>query len=319
MSTPSLFDPPPSFDRAGLAAALKRLAGRGICIGTSSWKYEGWMGQIYTRDRYVTRGRFSQARFASTCLAEYAETFPIVCGDFSFYQFPSEQYWQKLFHSAPANLLYAFKVPEDITAKVFPQHARYGIHAGETNASFLDAARFQNEFLGPLEAYKRQVAVLIFEFGAFSRSSYEDTGAFLADLDKFLRAIPQGWRYSVEIRNPEYLEPEYFDCLRAHGVAHVFNAWTRMPELRRQISMPGIFTADFSVCRALLRYGRNYESAVKIFEPYEKTQDPNPAAREAMRALIARAQEQQQPAFVFVNNRLEGNAPETIQAVVEED
>ena len=42
-------------------------------------------------------------------------------------------------------------------------------------------------------------------------------------------------------------------------------------------------------------------------------------AREALRALIARAQERQQPAFVFVNNRLEGNAPETIQAVVEED
>ena len=67
----------------------------------------------------------------------------------------------------------------------------------------------------------------------------------------------------------------------------------------------------------MLRYGRNYESAVKIFEPYEKIQDPNPAAREALRALIARAQERQQPAFVFVNNRLEGNAPETIRALVE--
>ena len=38
-----------------------------------------------------------------------------------------------------------------------------------------------------------------------------------------------------------------------------------------------------------------------------------------MRSLIARAQQESQPAFVFVNNRLEGNAPTTIQAVVEED
>ncbi len=82
MSTSSLFEPPSSFDRTGLAGALQRLASRQVWIGTSSWKYEGWMGQIYTRERYLKRGRFSQSYFASACLREYAETFPIVCGDF---------------------------------------------------------------------------------------------------------------------------------------------------------------------------------------------------------------------------------------------
>ena len=38
-----------------------------------------------------------------------------------------------------------------------------------------------------------------------------------------------------------------------------------------------------------------------------------------LRAIIAGSLDAQQPAFVFVNNRLEGNAPTTIQAVVEED
>jgi hypothetical protein len=121
----------------------------------------------------------------------------------------------------------------------------------------------------------------------------------------------------VEIRNPEYLGEDYFQCLRAHGVAHVFNAWTRMPPLQRQMEMPGVWTADFTVCRALLRHGRAYEQAVKAFSPYEKVQDPNPEARQAIRSLIDRARARQQPAFVFVNNRLEGNAPETIQAIIE--
>ena len=114
MSTGNLFEPPPEFDRVRLAETLKRLAGKGVYIGTSSWKYPGWMGQIYTRERYFTRGRFSQKNFESNCLAEYAETFPIVCGDFSFYQFPSAEYWRRLFHSASSELLYAFKVPEDV-------------------------------------------------------------------------------------------------------------------------------------------------------------------------------------------------------------
>ena len=319
MSTPSLFDPPPSFDRARLAASLKKLAAEGVWIGTSSWKYEGWLGQIYTRERYLTRGRFSQRFFESACLGEYAETFPVVCGDFSFYQFPSAEYWQKLFHAAPQTMLYAFKVPEDVTVKVYPAHARYGARGGTENPSFLNAGLFQDALLGPLEAYRQQVAALIFEFGTFSKRGYAGAGEFLADLDKFLAAIPRGWRYSVEIRNPEYLGPEYFACLRAHGVAHVFNAWSRMPGLHRQIAMPGAFTTDFTVTRALLRHGRSYEEAVKIFAPYETLQDVNPPAREAMRSLIGRARAEQQAAFLFVNNRLEGNAPLTIQAILEDD
>jgi hypothetical protein len=41
---------------------------------------------------YLKRGKFSRKKFDETCLADYAETFPTVCGDFAFYQFPSEVY-----------------------------------------------------------------------------------------------------------------------------------------------------------------------------------------------------------------------------------
>lgn len=309
----SLFPEPSRFDRERLAVALRRLASESIWVGTSSWKYEGWLGQIYTRERYLDRGRFSQKLFQATCLGEYAETFPIVCGDFSFYQFPSEQYWRRLFRSAPPALLYAFKVPEQITVKVFPQHDRYGAQAGATNECFLDAALFEEEFLRLLEPYREQVALLIFEFGAFSRRSYAGPTQFVEDLDKFLAAIPKDFRYSVEIRNPEFLAAEYFHCLRRHRVAPVFNAWTRMPELETQIELPAAYTADFTVCRALLRRGRPYEEAVRKFTPYDSVKDPDAGAREAMRTLMR----QHRPAFIFVNNRLEGNAPETIAALVE--
>src|SRR5258708_27696046 len=85
MGTHPLFDEPTNFDRVKLAEKLRALAQQGVFIGGSSWKYEGWLGQIYTPERYYSRGRFSQKRFEETCLQEYAETFPIVCGDFSFY------------------------------------------------------------------------------------------------------------------------------------------------------------------------------------------------------------------------------------------
>src|ERR1700746_4063794 len=148
-----LFEPLPSFERTGLASRLRTLAEQNIWIGTSSWKYEGWLDQIYTRERYVVRGKFSRKRFESECLAEYAGIFPVVCGDFSFYQFPSPQYWQRLFSSAPPTLQFALKVPEEVTAEVFPKHARYGPRAGLANESYLNAALLAAMFLEPLGPY----------------------------------------------------------------------------------------------------------------------------------------------------------------------
>jgi uncharacterized protein YecE (DUF72 family) len=308
-----LFDPAPSFDKAELAGRLRSLASQNIWIGTSSWKYPGWLDQIYSRDRYTTRGKFSRKRFEAECLAEYAETFPIVCGDFSFYQFPTPEFWQRLFATAPVGLRFTLKVPEEVTADVFPRHARYGPRAGMKNESFLNADALAAGFLEPLEPYRDRIAAVIFEFGARSTPQRE----FVARLGPFLDALPLSFRYSVEVRNRGYLIPAYFDCLAERTVAHVFNAWTKMPPLAEQVAIPGGFTADFTVVRALLREGRVYEQAVALLSPYDQVRDENPEGREALRALIRRMREERRAALIFVNNRFEGNAPTTIQAIAD--
>ena len=260
---------------------------------------------------------FSKKLFEAECLREYSEVFPTVCGDFAFYQFPTEEFWNKLFGQAPQHFRFAFKVPEQITCKVFPAHARYGAQAGRENEAFLDAHVFQEMFVRPLLPHRSKTALMIFEFGAFGPRSFHDVGEFVERLDPFLAQLPPDFRYAVEIRNPGFLEKDYFSCLRAHSVAHVYNAWSKMPELHRQLAIPDSATADFLVCRALLRYGRVYQEAVDAFAPYREVQDPNPEARESMRVLIGRARENKQFLFLFVNNRLEGNAPSTILSLVE--
>ena len=310
-------DPPIAFDRGGLRDRLHKLAARGVYIGGSSWKYEGWVDQIYSRSRYQTRGRFSKKLFEETCLTEYAEIFPAVCGDFAFYQFPSEAFWAKLFRQTPDTFRWGFKVPEQITVQSWPVHPRYGALAGLENPTFLDGGLFEQAFLKVVEPWRRQVGVLIFEFGAFRHRSFETVGQFAAKLDEFLDRLPAGWRYAVEIRNADFLAPPYFDCLRAHNVAHVYNAWTRMPEIADQLAIPGSRTSDMLVTRALLRRGRPYEDAVRIFSPYDRVQDVNLPVREGLRELIDIAIVDGQPAFVFVNNRLEGNSPATIVAITD--
>jgi uncharacterized protein YecE (DUF72 family) len=309
----SLFDSPPSFDKEALGKRLRALAGQRIFIGTSSWKYDGWLGQIYTRERYFSRGKFSQKVFEAECLQEFAETFPIVCGDFSFYQFPTPEFWKKLFAGAPEQLQFALKVPEEVTVEAFPRHPRYGPRAGRTNEAYLNADAFRAQFLEPLEPYRPRIACLIFEFGARGATAEE----FVAQIDPFFDLLPDTFRYGVEVRNREFLVPLYFDALKEHRTAHVFNAWTKMPPLEEQIAIPEAFTADFAVVRALLRAGRVYENAVAQFAPYDKIQDENPEGRKALRDLIERMKQERRTSYIFANNRFEGNAPETILAITE--
>ena len=294
---------PPQAKRLG--PKLRALAEQGVYFGTSSWKYDGWLGSIYSPERYHTRGKFSQKKFDDTCLAEYALTFPVVCGDFAFYQFPTPEYWKKLFDGSPASLSFAFKVPEDITVPKWPKHARYGTRGGKENEGFLRADLFKTLFLKRVEPYSKRVSCLIFEFGTFAKSTFPTPAHFFAKLDDFLGSLPRGPRYSVEIRNPEYLGAEYFALLASYNVAHVFSAWTRMPALEDQIQLPEIFTADFTITRALLAKGLNYEDAVNAYEPYRETQAVHQGTRDALRDIGLAAIKRKQPAFLMVNNRLE--------------
>jgi hypothetical protein len=140
---------------------------------------------------------------------------------------------------------------------------------------------------------------------------------FVKALDPFLSRLPLGWRYAVEIRNPEFLAPIYFDSLRAHNVTHVYNAWSRMPEIADQMAIEQSQTSDLLVARALLRRGRAYEEAVKTFSPYDRIQDVNQPVRNSLREIIHIAEVDGRPAFIFINNRLEGNSPATIVSITD--
>jgi len=72
--------------------------------------------------------------------------------------------------------------------------------------------------------------------------------------------------------------------------------------------------------RFLLKPGRKYQEAVDQFSPYDRVQESNPEARAAGARLIAdgAAAGPERKTLIYINNRLEGNALETISAMVEE-
>lgn len=308
-----------SFDRLSLQQTVAQLASADLFVGTSSWKYPGWQGLLYNRDRYIYRGRYSKARFERNCLAEYAEVFKTVSVDAAYYQFPTKAWVEQLASQVPADFLFTFKVTDELTLRRFPNLERFGRRAGQLNPHFLDAELFRSAFLSVCEPRRANVGMLIFEFARFRAEDFERGREFVAALDVFLAKLPRGWRYGVEVRNATILQPEYFAMLASHGVAHVFNSWEGMPPVAEQLDLAGSLTAaGFCGARFLLKPGRRYEEAVKLFSPYERIKEVYPEGRAAGARLLKLAKSMNIKAFVYLNNRFEGNALETLLAMIAE-
>ena len=153
----------------------------------------------------------------------------------------------------------------------------------------------------------------LFEFQRHGLSVDE----FLSRLDDFLGALPKEFRYSVELRNDGLLGERYRQILEKHGVAHVYNHWSYMPPLAEQHQRLGAFTTSFTVLRLLTPLKMTYEAAKKRAAPYDKIVGELPEMRRETVELVKQAVSRRIRAYVLVNNRTEGNAPLTIQALVD--
>src|SRR5437588_10033025 len=301
---PTLFDdlatlPPPSTELVELSQRVPSA----IRFGTSTWTYDGWAGDVYHR---AYRGAQPARR-----LEEYARypLFRTVGIDSAYYEPPEEEVLTAYARALPPGFPCVSKVWDRITAKRLE---------GERNPDFLNADLFKQAVRGPYQrAFTAHAGCFVFEFQPMRGKDLPDPARWVDDLDGFLRQLPRDVRYAVELRNRELLTDAHGAVLARHGVAHVFNSWTEMPTLGEQIELPWTFPAPFTVARALLRPGRRYADAVKLFEPYDRIRDPQPELRQDLLRLVAEALRRRIEALILVNNRLEGNAPGTIRALVD--
>ncbi|HET8624588.1 MAG TPA: DUF72 domain-containing protein, partial [Gemmatimonadales bacterium] len=264
--------------------------------------------------RQTYRGKSVSTRM----LEEYAR-FPLfrtVGIDASFYGAPAPELLRGWAERLPRGFPCVSKVWQQLTAHTWTR-AQDPAKAGRLNPDFLNPQVFVESIAEPsLAHFADNLGPLVFEFQQIPRASMGPQ-EFADRLDAFFEQIPRALQYAVEVRNEEFLTPAYFAVLRGHDVAHVFNSWTRMPPIGAQLDLPGALTAPFVVARALLRPGRSYDEAVDAFSPYDRILDGDPAVREDLVRLARLALSANVPAYVLVNNRLEGSAPFTILAVAQ--
>ena len=299
---PNLFDdvaalPPPPADLVALGHSIPA----NIKLGVSTWTYDGWTGDVYHRPY---RGAEPARR-----LEEYARypLFGTVGIDSAYYEPPSEEVLAAYARGLPRGFPCVSKVWDRITAKRLER---------QVNPDFLNADLFKDAVLGPFaRAFRDHVGCFVFEFQAMRGRDLPEPASWVEQLDCFLQQLPRDFRYAVELRNPGLLTDAHGAVLARHGVAHVFNSWNEMPPIGEQLDLPWTFPTGFTIARALLRPGRRFADAVKLFEPYDRIREPQPEVRQDLLRLVAEVMRRRITALILVNNRLEGNAPGTIRAL----
>ena len=307
-----------------------------IAIGTASDRYAGWLGQIYTPEKYQGRIKkrtkkvggksFVEQVLPVDSIEEYFEHFGVLELDFTFYR-PLRDEQNRPTQNYHALRSYAehlkqgdrviLKVPQVFFAKKVWQKDMFG-----KNPHYLDARGFVSQFYEPaVELMEPWLAGLLFEQEYHRKEERPAPRDVAEELDHFFDAIPDDHRYHVELRTESFLSPEIFEVFHRHGIGQVLSHWTWLPSLKRQFNLVGrkfVSKSGDAIIRLMTPRGMRYEEAYAKAHPFDKLVDG--VLQESMvRDTVDLAKEaigQGVRANIIINNRAGGNAPLIAQKVV---
>jgi uncharacterized protein YecE (DUF72 family) len=179
-----------------------------VWVGTSGYNYPEWKGSFYPADLP-----------AKKMLPYYAERFPTVEINYTFYRMPTEKLVAGWAEQVPSPYRFTLKAPRRIT------HDSRLKDAGDAVARFCEVAATLGDKLG----------TLLFQLPPFLRKD-------LALLDAFLPLLPSGIRAAFEFRHVSWLDEEVFGRLADRNISVCIAD-------SEKLSTPVRITADYAYFR----------------------------------------------------------------------
>ncbi len=144
-----------------------------LSLGLTQWSTPQWRGQLFSEDE---AGRQT--------LFQYSHVFDCVEGNTTFYALPSEATVNKWQEQVPEDFEFCFKFPQAVTHRGYldPEHPE-------------------------LQAFFQRIEALEQNLGPFMVQLPASISAeALSAIAGFLDGLPQGFRYSLEVRHPIFFQ-----------------------------------------------------------------------------------------------------------------
>lgn len=275
-----------------------------VRIGTCSWKYPSWKGILYSK------------AVGSNYLSEYSRHYNTVEIDQWFWSLfpnnkvvlPKPKVVMEYVSSVPKDFQFSVKIPNAISlTHHYSQHKNLPLIE---NPFFLSNELF-DEFYHLLHPMKEYLAAFIFQFEYLNKKKMPSQKVFQERFSKFIKKCPSGMNYCVEIRNPNYLNENYFVFLKSANLSHVFLQGYYMPTIFDLYERYHDFIEKFTVVRLMGRDRKAIEEKSQgnwnqIWEPKDKELDRLSIMMHDLMIKNVRL-------FINVNNHYEGSAPLTIE------
>jgi uncharacterized protein YecE (DUF72 family) len=253
-----------------------------IHLGTSAFTAAGWEGSFYPK-----------AMKSGDYLAFYSRKFDTVEVDSTFYACPSPQTVTGWVRKTPRDFVFSVKVPQVIT------HEKILVDCRAEFEQFVDTMTGLGEKLGPM----------VLQFPFFDRGIFKTQIDFLDRLIPFLRTLPHGYRFAVEIRNSEWLDSQLAAVLRDFGVALVLQDQSWMP-------LPGELSRKFDPITANWTYIRwlgDRKGIEKITKTWAKPVIDRTTEMNNWVDVCYETVQRGVTCYGYANNHYAGHAPATIQ------
>jgi uncharacterized protein YecE (DUF72 family) len=253
-----------------------------IRLGTSAFTAAGWEGSFYP-----------EGMKPADYLSYYAKYFNSVELDNTFYRAPSKTTVEGWARKTPEGFVFAAKVPQAIT------HEKVLVDCDAEFEQFEETMELLGKKLGPL----------LFQFGYFNKNVFAGLKDFLARLRPFLKKLPKDHKFAVEIRNKNWLVPQFADALREHGIALAMIDQSWMPRPAQWFEKFDPITADFAYVR-WLGDRKGIEEQTKI---WNKVIVDRRAELSEWAEILGKVRKRKIQIFAYANNHYAGYAPATVE------
>ncbi|MBD3160053.1 MAG: DUF72 domain-containing protein [Candidatus Lokiarchaeota archaeon] len=230
----------------------------GLHIGTSGWSYkDDWKGIFY--------------HSGSALLRQYLSYFDTAEINSTFYALPKPSFIRYLADAIPESKFFTAKLPRDVT---HDHRLRLNGAAGEVLQRFF-------KLMKPLG---NKLQALLIQLPPWKKSS-------MGNLEAFLSALDESYRYAIEFRHRSWLEKKTWSLLEDYNIANVVVDEPKLPiDLRT--------TTDFTYIRW---HGHGQNPWYDYLYSVEELKDWVPR--------LHNLQEKVDSVLGYFNNHFAGNAP----------
>lgn len=289
-------------------------------IGSSSWHFPGWAGLVWDGD-------YDQSVLSRHGLPAYAQH-PLLSAvgiDRTFYRPLTASQFARYAAQVPDDFKFIVKAPSVIADAMVRDENGRGMQA---NPTFLDPLLAVQQFVQPaLDGLGQKLGALVFQLSPLPGPMLARMPDVLERLRTMLRALPAlapvapDGVVAVEVRNPDFLIPEFVDVLRDAGATYCLGLHPKLPPIDDQLPLlralwPGPLVCRWNLNRLHGAFG--YEDARELYLPFDKVVDPDPETRAALARVIVGTTRAGHHAYVTVSNKAEGSAPLTVLALTQE-